>query len=207
MSGIQIGLVTFLCLLGGALVGVFLHPLLPGSHRTKDTQRVVKRGIGMLITVAALVLSLLTYSVKTSFDNTETNVRAFAADIVVLDRSLRAYGPEAAPARALLRRYTTDVLHSTWPEEFGGQEHDIVAEDPRLGDLLVELHDKIRALDPQDAVQREAARECLDNIHTVVAKRFDVVEQIRKSIPPLMLWGVVAWLTVIFTSFGRATRW
>ena len=202
MTAPQIALLTLGCLFGCAALGIFLHPLLPEPHRGKDTFKTVKLGIGMVITVASLVLSLLIYSTKSNFDATETNVRAFAASIILLDRSLRAYGPEADEARDLLRRYTDAALRNTWPEEFGRPEAEAPVESLELGGMLFRLHDMIRRLQPEDGYRREVAGECRANMAEVERRRFFLTEQVRRTIPPLLLGGVIAWLAIIFLSFG-----
>ena len=44
-------------------------------------------------------------------------VQKFAADLILLDRVMRQYGPETGEARDLLRRYTALKIALTWPEE------------------------------------------------------------------------------------------
>jgi hypothetical protein len=70
------------------------------SAESKD---VVKLGIALIATMAALVLSLLLHSAKSSFDARNRELVQTAADIVLLDRLLAHYGPEAKPARESLR--------------------------------------------------------------------------------------------------------
>ncbi len=56
--------------------------------------------IGLIATLAALVLGLLVASAKTAFDAQESGFRHLAANVVVLDRTLARYGPAAMmPAR------------------------------------------------------------------------------------------------------------
>ncbi len=202
MTALQIATLTLACLFGCAALGIFLHPLLPEMHRGKDTLKTVKLGIGMVITVTSLVLSLLIYSTKSNFDATETNVRAFAASIILLDRSLRAYGPDGNEAREVLSRYSDAALRNTWPEEFGQPELDAPVESLELGGMLFRLHDMIRRFQPDDGYRREIAAECRTNIAEVERRRFFLTEQVRRTIPPLLLTGVIAWLAIIFLSFG-----
>src|SRR5262249_9448116 len=68
MSALTIALMAFVCMFGGALLGACLRPLLPGHHVSADSRDVVKLGIGVIATQAALVLGLLVSSAKGSFD-------------------------------------------------------------------------------------------------------------------------------------------
>ncbi|PYE14523.1 hypothetical protein C7410_13862 [Paraburkholderia silvatlantica] len=114
MTEFQSALLVFALLLGGTGLGVLLRPLLPEEHRKHETVQLV---IGMLVTFAALVLSLLTASAKSGFDTATNDMRTYAADLIQLDQRLRDYGPDTAAARALLRAYTASAIASTWTQE------------------------------------------------------------------------------------------
>src|SRR5260370_13294076 len=60
--------------------------------------------MGMVATLAALVLGLLIGFANNSFNNLETEVQHTAAKLILLDRVLAHYGPEAKEIRDLLRR-------------------------------------------------------------------------------------------------------
>jgi DMSO reductase anchor subunit len=64
MTELWSSLVVFLLLCGSAVVGFFIQRLLPERHRTRESIELVHLAIGMLVTFAALVLGLLTASVK-----------------------------------------------------------------------------------------------------------------------------------------------
>jgi hypothetical protein len=117
MYAIAVSLLVTACVFAGGLFGVLLHPRLPRSHLTRETQDVVKLGIGMLSVLASLVLGLLIATAKGSSDNTDRDVRSYAADLIVLAETLRDYGTDAATPTDLLRRFTSQTLHDIWPED------------------------------------------------------------------------------------------
>jgi hypothetical protein len=78
---------------------------------------VVKLGIALIATMAALVLGLLLSSAKSSFDARNQEFAQMAANIVLLDRLLAHYGPEAKPARQSLRATVEAALAQIWPDE------------------------------------------------------------------------------------------
>ncbi|MBB2932773.1 bestrophin-like domain [Paraburkholderia silvatlantica] len=117
MTEFQSALLVFALLLGGTGLGVLLRPLLPEEHRKHETVQLVQLVIGMLVTFAALVLSLLTASAKSGFDTATNDMRTYAADLIQLDQRLRDYGPDTAAARTLLRAYTASAIASTWTQE------------------------------------------------------------------------------------------
>ena len=73
--------------------------------------------IGLLVTFAALVLGLLTATVKQRYDETAQDRQAYALQLTMLDRCLADYGPETAASRGDIHSYTAAVIASTWPDE------------------------------------------------------------------------------------------
>ena len=97
MNALGIAALAFAAALGGALGGMWLRARLPAEHISEATKDTVKLGIGLVATMTALVLGLVTASAKSSFDGLDAAVRHTALDILTLDRVLARYGPEAAP--------------------------------------------------------------------------------------------------------------
>ena len=102
MEPTWIGLLVFSCTLGGAFLGIWLRERLPDHHLSHESQDVVKLGVGLIATMTALVLGLVTASAKSAFDAMDAAVKQGAGDILALDRTLARYGPEAEPIRAAL---------------------------------------------------------------------------------------------------------
>ena len=102
MSSTTISLIVFACVFGGALLGIFLHAVLPQNHLTNESKDIVKLGMGLVGTMAALVLGLLVASAKGSYDTQSAELTQMSANIALLDRVLAHYGPETKEARALL---------------------------------------------------------------------------------------------------------
>src|SRR5215469_15317910 len=103
MITIAVGLIVFACVFGSALLAMSLRRLLPEHHLSPESKDVVKLGIAVIATMAALVLSLLLSSAKSSFDARNQQFAQMAANLVVLDRLLAHYGADGKPARASLR--------------------------------------------------------------------------------------------------------
>src|SRR5262252_10876810 len=143
MSALAIGSVVFVCVFGGALLGMVLRSFLPDRHLSADSKDVVRLGMGLLATMAALVLGLLIASAKGSYDTQRNEVTQIAAHVLFLDRALAHYGPESKEARDLLRRSVASMLDQMWPTTGSGSEFNV-------GTSGVEaLYEKIQALSPQ----------------------------------------------------------
>jgi len=54
MSAPVVGVVVFMCVLGGALLGVYLRGVLPEHHRSAESKDLVRLATGLLATMSAL---------------------------------------------------------------------------------------------------------------------------------------------------------
>src|SRR5215468_10339090 len=146
MTPTLIGMLVFVCTFGGALVGLWLRAALPDHHLSNDSKDTVKVGIGLIATMTALVLGLVTASAKSSFDALNTAVKHSAADVLALDRTLARYGPESKAARETLAQVIAQRLELTWPQHASQVARQDRLEVSYSGEELVE---RIRGLTPQ----------------------------------------------------------
>ena len=93
MSDTTISLIVFACIFGGALCGIFLHAVLPEHHRSAESKDIVKLGMGLVATMAALVLGLLVASAKGSYD-------AQSSELIANVRQYRLARPGPGSLRA-----------------------------------------------------------------------------------------------------------
>jgi len=192
-----IAVLVFACVFGGALGGMVLRTRVPEHHLTKETEDAVKLGMGMVATLTALVIGLLIASARSTYDTKDAELRRFAANLILLDRQLVHYGPEARPGRDLLRRYTAFKIDSTWPNEASHATED------RHGWMLLEdVQDQLRALVPHDDTQRSLQARALQISGDLASTRWLLDVQKGTSIRGPFLVILIFWLTIIFTTFG-----
>jgi hypothetical protein len=196
MNTIAISGIIFACIFGGALFGLFLHRWLPEHHRSKESQDVVKLGIGMVSSMAALVLGLLVASAKGSYDTRRAELIQMSANVVLLDRVLAHYGPDAAGVRSQLRGSIQAMADQIWPE--GSSEPRPSA--PNLGSEG--LYDAIQHLAPKEDAQRALKTQALSLAIGLGQTRWLLYEQSGSSITPAFLVVLVFWLTIVLLSFG-----
>jgi hypothetical protein len=113
MSALAIGGIVFVCVFGGALLGIFLNAVLPKHHLTSESKDVIKVSTAMVATLAALFVGLLIASAKSSFDSKDSELRGAAARAVLLDRTMAEYGPETGEARNLFRQMIETKLNQS----------------------------------------------------------------------------------------------
>lgn len=199
MSSITLCLLISACIFIGSLVGIYLHRVLPRVDLSKDTQDVIRLGTGMLSVLASLVLGLLIATAKTSFDTTNSEIRSYGADLILLAETFRDYGPAADVPKATLRDYTQRVLADDWPESGRRTQ---MAENTEVGALMEHVREQIRALKPIDDGQRWLQNQALDISTSLLRQRWLLVEQDEPSVRMIMVAVLVSWITLIFVSFG-----
>ena len=74
MSPLAIGGIVFAAVFAGALLGTLVRAVVPEHHLSSESKDVIKLGMGLIGTMAALVLSLLISSAKASFDTRSAEV-------------------------------------------------------------------------------------------------------------------------------------
>ena len=191
------GLLVFAVLAAAALLSLWLYPHLPEHYRSTDTTSNLRLGMGVIATIAAVVLGLVISSVKGHFDLTSRDVQGLGADLIVLDRTLRFYGPDAAHARDLLARYTERVLAGTFPSS--GQAP--MVDDPVAEDLLNRTEQAILSLQP-DPQQPDFKEPALTEVRSIVRRRQMLIAESGSVVSVPIVVAVTLWLVLVFASFG-----
>jgi hypothetical protein len=191
MSSGAISLMVFACVFGGALFGRFLGRALPKGHLEDASRDVVRLSMGLL------VLGLLIGSAKSSFDAQTADVASMSAKVIMLDRVLANYGPEAKEARDMLRAVVVRNLDHLWPQE---RSETSGPQAPPGGSEV--LYQKIQALSPVNETQRSFKAQATSMVMSLGETRWLMYAQAANSISKPMLAILVFWLTVIFISFG-----
>jgi hypothetical protein len=196
MSSITISLIVFACVFGGALFGILLQAVLPPHHLSAESKDIVKLGMGLVGTMAALVLGLLVASAKGSYDMQSAELTQMSANIALLDRVLAHYGPETKETRDLLRGTVSRALDQMW-----SKDHTSPAPLPSASGGEI-LYNKIQGLSPKNDTQRTVQGQGLSIAMDVGKMRWLMYEQATTSVSMPLLVVLVLWLTVIFISFG-----
>jgi hypothetical protein len=197
MNSIAIRLFVLACTFGGALLGMFLRAVLPERHLSADSKETIRLGVGMIATMAALVLGLLVASAKNFYDTQSSDLTQLSANVVLLDRVLAHYGPETKEARDLLRGAVARSLDLIW--HLNLQKPSQTDPTAAGGEII---YDKIQALSPQNDAQRALKAQASSMAVDLGKLRWLMFEQGNTSISLPVLMVLVFWLAVVFTSFG-----
>jgi len=199
MNSTVIGLISAGCVFGGALLGLAMQRALPNHHLSKDSHEIVKLGAGMIATLTALVLGLLVSSAKSSFDTMSQGIVQGGAKIILLDRVLAQYGPEAKPLREQLQRGLAASIENIWPRERTGVA-DLTAYERANG--LELLQAALRQLVPKDDAQGQLLTQARQLAADLSQTRWLLIEEAQSQLPIPFLIVLLFWLTMLFASFG-----
>ena len=173
MSPIAISSIIFVCVFGGALLGMFLRVVLPESHQNADSKDVLKLVLGLIGTMTALVIGLLIATAASSYATRRSEFIQMSASIVLLDRELAHYGPETKEVREVLRRAVTRELNRTWQEDntTGPVKFDPTAAGGEI------IYEKIQELVPENEIQRSLKAQLLTTAISLAQTRWLLFEQ------------------------------
>jgi len=197
MNSLAVSAIVFACVFGGALLGFLLRGVLPEDHLSQASRDLVKLGIGTIATMSALVLGLLVSSAKSSYDAQSRELTEMSAKIVLLDRILYHYGPDAKPARDELRDVVARLIERTWPKDRATRSLQ-----PTISAKSEAVYDKIQELVPANDMQRALQNRAINLATDIGQTRWLMVEQGYSPVSLPLLIVVVFSLTISFASFG-----
>jgi hypothetical protein len=175
MSALTLSGIIFVSTVGGIFLGTLLRRALPRHHLDEHVKDVVRLGVGLVATIAALVLGLLIAAAKSSFDTQTGQVRQITANLILLDNILAQYGPEARPVREQIRSTVGPFADRLWREKEAG------ASGPFETDGAAErVYLDIQKLSPHDDLQRSLQSRAVQ-ISNDLAGPVSTVCRIRKS--------------------------
>lgn len=200
MNEVRIAVFVFLCLTAASLGALFSYERLPEHQRQDDTRQVVHLIANIFVVMTSLVLGLMITSAKSRFDIVNQDVHGYATQLILLDRMLLLYGPEADETRRKLIAYAERAANGHWTAEGG-------LSDQTSERLLEDVGTRLRSFEPRAEPQLSIWNDIREQYRKALERRWSLVEQAEGSLPrPLMLM-LVAWLVLIFATYGfRAPR-
>ena len=166
---------------------------------SEQSRNIVNVAIGLIATLSALVLGLLVASAKSAFDSRNDEIKQSAARLVLLDRTLRQYGPEMNEIRALLPELTQRRIDHTWKKEKPRDHVRIVREDATSSEIIRE---GLWRVTPSTEAQRWLFARALTLTAEIEHGRWLLIEGDQSSIPGQFLMVLTSWIAVIFAGLG-----
>jgi len=197
MSEFAVAVLGFLSMMGAALLGLFCKTRLPSEHLQDGTRSAVGLMANLFIVITSLVLGLMLNAAKNTFETNSRDIRTLATELILLDRTMRALGPEAEDARRNLVEYVQTSLKGA----------NILEEDPQAEASLEAAGTSLRAIRVSDEQKVALWNDARQLYREVVRQRWVVIDEYGGTIPRPLITMVILWLTIIFASFGyRAPR-
>lgn len=159
--------------------------------------------MGLIATMAALVLSLLIASAKSSYDAQQTGLQQVAANIVELDQRLAAIGPETKDIREGIRAAAVGLHDRIWSPE--GASIDTI--DPRASARVYDIVlGAIRMLPAKTDAQQSDQKVALELGAAIARTRLLMFVETTGQISTPLLVILVLWVSTLFLGFGVFAR-
>lgn len=197
MNSIEISLVAFACLFGGALAGMRIRAALPEHHLSDDSRHALGMGMGVIGTMSGLVLGLLVASATGAYNAQRDEVLEASAKVVMLDRILAHYGPAADASRRELRVTVQRALLRIWPNE---ESHGPRVDPSTTGGEAI--LDSLEGLTPRTEAQKSLKGEAIALALDLAQIRWLMYEQSGSGLSLPLLILLVFWFTITFIGFG-----
>jgi hypothetical protein len=192
MNSFVVASVVFGCSFSAALIGMLLHVKLPDSHLDADSRDVIKLVMGLIGTMAALILGLLIASANSSYNAQSSALQSLSANVVLLDRLLVFYGPEAKGAREQLHDAVKAAHDRTWSPK--GLR-------PTNLDSANRFVQQLQSLSPKTDAARSIQNRAMQLTESILQTRLLMSEQLGESISWPFLTVLVFWICALFLGF------
>jgi len=193
-----VAFIVLAILVCSVVLGKWLCRILPAQHLDENTRDTVKLSLGLVATIAALVLGLLVSSAKDSYDANRTQVIQMAARMTLLDRVLTLYGPDAAEARSALRSAVEESVQRIWPAS-DTMEAELSVR-PAVGN---NAYGQVLRLEPGEDKARQVLKDQAVAIMAQLGEMRTLLEaQAVSSLSKPLLVVMVCWLAIIFLGFS-----
>lgn len=203
MNALETAAITFGCSFGCGLLGMVLYRKLPDHHLDAGSKDVVKLVMGLIASMAALVLSLLIASASSSYQAQRTEVQSLSANVILLDRLLSFYGPEAKETRDLLHQGIVIIHDRIWSSD-GERAADLdpTGTQSQADAFVVSLERLLPKSDSQSILKSQA----MQIVQSLGQTRLLMFEQSGSTISWPFLTVLVFWICMLFLGFGLFAR-
>jgi len=153
--------------------------------------------MGLIATMSALVLSLLIASANSSYDRQSSELKVLSANVLLLDRTLKFYGPGAKEARDGLRDAIRQTHDRIWSPD-GVRPENLDSVNASIEQLL--------RLSPKTDAERMMQSRAVQESESITQSRLAMFEQLSSSISWPFLTVLVFWICALFVGFGLFAR-
>ena len=195
-----VSVLIFVLTLGAALLGLYVHELLPAEQKSESARAIIGQVSGLVSILLAIVLGTLIGTSFAFFGAQKTALDSLSAQILELDQALAQYGPETKPARDRLNEASQKAYDAFW----GGGEPD-----PRLLTVASPMaaYQATKAflagLNPTTEAQKQALASA--NALAGQIEHGRILMSLQVASPPVnpgLVAILVIWTVVLFFAMG-----
>jgi Protein of unknown function (DUF4239) len=199
MAPIAVSFLAFALALVGILLGSVMQRLLPEGHLSSDSKEVVKLSMGVVATLAALVLGLLVASAKGTYDARESEINQITTYVILVDNLLAKYGDDAQAARVSLRQAIPAIVDRIWREAQSAPQQSSPFKATAEGEAF---YRRVQELQPSSDIQRGLKERVIQVTTDLAQARFLLFSHLGSSIPVPFLAVLLLWMIVLFAGFS-----
>jgi len=166
-----------------------------------DSRHLLQTGLGIIGTMAGLVLGLLVASATSSYNAQRNEVDDVSSKVVLLDRVLAHYGPGTGAPRRVLRQTVQRALNAIWPLE----RSSAAGVRPSAGAEI--LLDEVGGLSPKNDLQNALKPQAMGLLMNLAQTRWLMYEQADTSVSLPLLVLLIFWFMITFVGFGLFAPW
>ena len=155
--------------------------------------------MGVVATLAALVLGLLVASAKGTYDSRESEINQITAYVILVDNLLAKYGDEAQTAREALRQAIPAIVDRIWRE---GQSAPLQSTPFKASAEGEAFYQRVQELQPGNDIQRGLKERVIQVTTDLAHARFLLFSHLGSSIPAPFLAVLLLWMIVLFAGFS-----
>ena len=161
MTSISIAVAVAILTFGSGLLGLYLQKRLPQTHLSGGSKDMILAVIGLLTLLLALVLGTLVGNTYAFFAMQKSELETMASRALLVDQALAEYGPEAKPARNLMKEALTQSYDLFWR----GADADPTQLKVEVAlDRWEPVANALDALDPKTPAQKDALAAAKANL-------------------------------------------
>jgi hypothetical protein len=200
MAAILVSLAVLILSWVSLYAGSWLAKRAPQEHLESQALQSAQFGIGMMTTLAALVIGFMVTSARQTFDRAQEDIVAVSTSIVLLDRALSGYGSDAQPMQQQLRDF---LALATARVSADGEMESIVFRSPRVNlSFLTRMQQSLLSLKPSNASQQWFQARALAISTQLGQERVLTSEHEQSSVPTTLVVVVIVWIMLIFVGLG-----
>jgi hypothetical protein len=183
------------------LAGLFLQVWRSEKEGADETRDLINRMTGLIATMSAIVLGLLIASANNFYTTQKAGLETVSARILQLDSVLRRFGPDAQPARDLLKDMITSSYERVWKT---GSDALTIEETQAKWDAMFVILNRLRETTPD--ARKFLLVKATDITTSINDQRLLMLLQLSNSLSWPFMTILVSWVCLLFFGFGTLAR-